>query len=362
MTAPSSSASKPAFKPEWTDWLVGALAGQGLLLDEAHAIKPLAAEASQRTFFRLPLAAGSDNRSASSAILMHSPPTLENNAAFVEIAAALRSVGVRVPTIYDHAIADGLLLLSDLGQDHLIDAYQDGRTETALAEALATLARIQQVPAAQIPLYTPQRFSDELDIFVDWLVRKACGLPLADGLFEPVRQTLVDNTINQPQICVHRDFHCRNLLMPVDDNSGSGVTAGAGAGVGVVDFQDALFGPAAYDLASLLFDCYWSFDAETVARHCDGYRVDGARLERRAIELLAIQRQLKAIGIFARLALRDNKQAHLVYIEPVVTRLVRQTAHYAPTKALSIWLQDELQPAARNWVALSQAEQRDSKS
>ena len=339
MTATNLSNGPAELEPGWARWLATTLIEQALTLDDSRPIQTLAAEASQRKFFRIPVRQASGDATR---ILMHSPPQLENNRAFVDTAAAMRSAGVKVPHIYAHEWNEGLLLLSDLGGDHLADAYADGRRDLALDAALLTLADIQKIPNGLVPPYTPQRFSDELDIFVDWLVRDACDLALPDAVFEPVRRTLLASARDQTQVCVHRDYHCRNLLMQPGPDA---------QGVGVVDFQDALFGPISYDFASLLFDCYWAFAPDTVAEYCSRYQAKNPGIERIHIDLIAIQRQLKAIGIFARLALRDNKHTHLRYIDPVIGRLSQQTRDYAPTKALSQWLSNDLQPAVQSWVS-----------
>ena len=361
MSVTSADQPPPTFDAAIVRWLHQALAEQGRVLDPDRDAQALAVEASQRTFYRIYTKTtqttqttqttketeAHQSRAQDSLILMQSPPDLENNLAFVDMAAAMRSVGVNVPTVYRHAVREGLLLLSDLGSDHLADAYRDGRMTNALATALVTLERIQQLPRNRVPPYSTQRFSDELDIFIDWLVKQACNLALPDALFEPVRQRLLSNTTDQDQVCVHRDYHCRNLLMPLEGDAASGV--------GVVDFQDALFGPAAYDVASLLYDCYWSFDELTIAHYADSYRVNGKLVGTRQIELTAVQRQLKAIGIFARLALRDQKLSHLPYINPVIHSLVRLCAKHSETQALADWLAERLQPAASAWLTALQA-------
>ena len=345
MTATNLSNGAFALAPEWMRWLEITLGEQTLTLDHSRPIQTLAAEASQRKFFRIPVRQSSGG---STRILMHSPPQLENNRAFVDTAAAMHNAGVIVPRIYAHELSEGLMLLSDLGSDHLVDAYADGRLELALDAALLTLANIQTIAPSQIPPYTSQRFSDELDIFVDWLVRDACELALPDAMFEPVRRTLLASASDQAQVCVHRDYHCRNLLLLPDDLGST--EESQVVRVGVVDFQDALFGPISYDLASLLFDCYWEFSPATITEYCGRYLAKNPGVERIHIDLIAIQRQLKAIGIFARLAIRDKKTSHLRYIDPVIRRLSRQSMRYEPTKALSRWLINDLQPAVQTWV------------
>jgi len=120
--------------------------------------------------------------------------------------------------------------------------------------------------------------------------------------------------------------------------------------VGVLDFQDALRGPAGYDLASLLHDCYWTFSDSVI----DSVINELADTNRRAIDLLAIQRQLKAIGIFARLASRDNKTSHLPYIKPVLGNVVDLCTRYQELKSLGSWLADSVVEPAQHWVAVRQ--------
>jgi N-acetylmuramate 1-kinase len=149
---------------------------------------------------------------------------------------------------------------------------------------------------------------------------------------------LVENTQAQPQCCVHRDWHCRNLLLRADGS------------LGVVDFQDALLGPAAYDLASLLRDCYYTFDEAEIARWRDAFLartplpIDPARFPRQ-LDLTAVQRQLKAVGIFARLRQRDGKSTHLQWILPVLERLIAVAERYPDLVPLAAWLR-RLQPLA----------------
>jgi aminoglycoside/choline kinase family phosphotransferase len=261
---------------------------------------------------------------------MVSPPQKENNPQFVRMASALADAGVHVPEILAHQSAHGYMLLSDLGVDHLIDAYRRGNTMPAVQAALATLPLIQDLRADFIPPYTQSRFSDELNVFVDWLVVAACDTPLPTDLFESARTLLLANAQDQPTLCVHRDYHCRNLLLQQDGS------------VGVLDFQDALMGPAHYDLASLLHDCYWALDAEIIAA-CDGPNS-------RQVDLLAAQRQLKALGIFARLYLRDGKASHLRYILPVLRRLINLCTNSAELRPLSTWLAESLLPCCTHWV------------
>ena len=186
---------------------------------------------------------------------------------------------------------------------------------------------------AAIPPYTMERFNDELGIFREWFVAGLLGQQLP-GEFESLFRSLVERMSSQVQCCVHRDYHCRNLLF--DPNDGR---------LGVVDFQDALMGPVSYDLASLLHDCYHSFSTDDVARWQNWYLAHSPlALDPETfatdVTLIAIQRQLKAIGIFARLKLRDGKTTHLEHILPVLSSLDRLSSSTPELSPLADWLQN----------------------
>ena len=325
----------------------------------AHwGLQTLKAEASFRQFYRV-------TGTEAALVLMRSPPALERNEAFVAIAAALTDAGVRAPEVLAHDREHGWLLLSDLGDRHFIDAYRAGDEHRCLRAALKTLGLIAPLRHPMIEPYTTARLTDELGIFTEWLVRNACDATLPDALFQPVQSWLLDNAADQDSVCVHRDFHCRNLLLVEADPSAEPDTVDT---VGVLDFQDALIGPAGYDLASLLDDCYWRFDDATIdatlaqaaelARTTALAGTSADRITRRNIDLLAIQRQLKAIGIFARLYQRDNKASHLRYIVPVLERLVDLCNCYRELKSFAAWLADTLTPQARHWINAAGSEQQ----
>jgi len=315
----------------WAETRVLALGWPGGLRWE-----PLRVEASHRRFYRIFPATTVAAEAPASLVLMDSPPTLENNPQFLRLADIFARHGVGVPRILDHEASSGWFLLSDLGSNHLADVYLKGRPDAVLPAVLTTLHRIQHVRDPAVPDYSPARFRDELDIFARWFVEAFLGRAFPDGRLESVFALLVDNTREQVQCCVHRDFHCRNLLLTETGE------------IGVVDFQDALVGPAAYDLASLLRDCYHRFPEADVARWRDAYLagtdlpVDADAFARQ-LDLTAVQRQLKAVGIFARLHLRDSKSTHLPSIVPVLDQLTDLCSAYAELRVLGDFL-DEIRP------------------
>ena len=326
---------------EFLDW-VAATAGVELgVCRAAPKLVPLAVEASTREFFRVKVG-------VRSFVAMHSPPATENNPRYVRLAALLRGYGLRTPTIHAADLRRGYLLLEDLGAMDFEGAYAGGEVAGPLTAAIDALARLQAVPpadaAAHIAPYAAERFTDELGIFREWLVERLLGLDAAPG-FDEASAALVAAADSVPQCVVHRDFHCRNLIWRRQDGS-----------VGVVDFQDALIGPCCYDLASLLRDCYHVFDEATVAawrlRFLEAARPDCDQATfARAFDLVALQRQLKAVGIFARLHLARGRASHLADIVPVLRRSAAVAAGYAETRALAAWLAGDVAPAASRRLA-----------
>lgn len=291
----------------------------------------LPAEASTRHFFRV-----STNRSTF--VVMHSPPDTEDNPRFLRLTGLFRQHGLATPEVHAADLERGFLLLEDLGERDFAAAYADGEVDAPLGEAAATLVKLQTVVSGDIAPYTIGRFTDELALFAEWLVARLLDLDVPD-VFAGVRRTLIEATQSVPQCTVHRDYHCRNLIWRDE------------RGVGIVDFQDALIGPACYDIASLLRDCYVEFDEATVARWRDRF-FDLASLDcdrktfDRAFDLVAMQRQLKAVGIFARLYLQRGRDSHLGDILPVLKRIARLARDYAEMRELAGWLDAVVLPRA----------------
>jgi hypothetical protein len=268
---------------------------------------------------------------------MSSPPEIENNRQFVALAELFHEHGIGVPQLWAQDRTRGYFLMSDLGEVHFQDVYARQGPGAVLPAALETLHQLQQIRDPRIPPYTRTRFEDELGIYVTWCLGTLLEIAPPHAL-DDVFERLVNATQAQPECCVHRDFHARNLLL---------TPAG---GVGVVDFQDALMGPATYDLASLLRDCYHRFSEADVARWREVYLarsslpVDRSRFAR-DLDFTALQRQLKAVGIFARLYLRDGRDTHLVHIVPVLARIGELAARYPETAELAAHI-DSVLPKA----------------
>ncbi len=324
---PDQRSPPPALDANLRRWL--ALQLQPLTGTGEFESSALRAEASFRQFYRIVPAQARETRELSF-IVMTAPPAQENNIAFIQLAEVFRAGGIGVPDILAQNADSGWFLLSDLGRADLEAVYATDRKDLALEAAIETLIRIQAIENPGIAAYTVARFADELGIFTEWFVGDLLNLTLPREV-DDVFGRLIEQTQAQPQCCIHRDFHCRNLLY---DDAGN---------IGVVDFQDALIGPVSYDLASLLRDCYYTFSEREIHHWCSRYLalapIDLAPSTfARALDWTAVQRQLKAIGIFARLAARDGKQGHLAYIEPVLARLVSVCLGYPDLQSLANWL------------------------
>ena len=303
-------------------------------------LTPLRAEASFRQFYRVQ----SDSLpNLQPMVVMSSPPQKENNEQFVKLASVLLDCGIPVPEIQASSVEKGWYLMTDLGTEDLESTYGSPTQDLGLDSAINALVDLQRIDDPIIPPYSPERFATELEIFSDWFVTRHLQQPLPTAL-EPVFDALVERTRGQHQCCVHRDYHCRNLLF----NNGK---------LGVVDFQDALIGPVSYDLASLLHDCYHRFSPAEVAHWRDVYLARSAfEIEPAAfaidLDFCAVQRQLKAIGIFARLHFRDSKSSHLPFIPAVLTQITELCAAHPQLEPLAEWL-DTLSAEQRSIIRVN---------
>lgn len=291
----------------------------------------LPVEASTRQFFRV-------STGVSTFVAMLSPPDTEDNPRFARLARLFGQHGLGTPRIHAADFDRGMLLLEDLGDRDFAAAYAAGEIDAPLANAVRDLVKLQSVPRDDIPPYTLARFRTELAIFTDWLLGRFLGLDVPTA-YTGVAQALVEATQSVPQRTLHRDYHCRNLIWRGDGT------------VGIVDFQDALYGPACYDIASLLRDCYVEFDEARIAKWRSRFfalaNIDCTEVAfNRAFDLTAIQRQLKAVGIFARLYLDRGRASHLGDIVPVLARIARLGREYPETAEFSGWIAKDLLPRA----------------
>ena len=320
----------------FAEWVEGAI--QECFEAPVIAWRTLPTEASFRSFYRIESNGGSH-------VAMYAPPEHENTRQFVKMAELFSKQGVGVPDLYAFDIDRGFVLMEDLGDDLLEKAYVRGHLTRAVELALHTLVAIQatQDTEGSVPTYEEDRFNMELGIFAEWFLQGLLNISPPDW-YAGLSEFLVASALSQPTCCIHRDFHCRNLLVKPSGD------------IGVVDFQDALIGPVTYDLASLLGDCYYEFDEEQVIRFIEAYRgmahdsqlasIDDEKEFRLRFDLMVMQRQLKAVGIFSRLWLLRGRKSHLGDIEPVLKRLAKRARQYQETSPLADAIAGELLPGA----------------
>jgi aminoglycoside/choline kinase family phosphotransferase len=248
---------------------------------------------------------------SSSRIVMDSPPDKEDVRPWLRIRALLEGGGVRVPHVLAEDVEAGFLLLEDLGAQtflHLIDA---DNADAMFDDAVSQLLKLQAIaPPVDMPGYDEALLARELRLFDEWFLARHLGMALDCGELEMLDRAyrhLIDAAIAQPRVLVHRDFMPRNL-MPTDD------------GPAVLDFQDAVRGPIAYDAVSLFKDAFLSWPPSRVANWLDRYHARALDAElpvpplprfRRDADWIGVQRHLKVIGIFARLWHRDGKARYL---------------------------------------------------
>ena len=332
---------------------------QGLAVAELEGCRlppePLAGDASSRRFFRLQTAAGS-------LILVDAPPATEANTEYLALSSWYQKRGFRVPSIKAHHLEAGYFLVTDLGHKTYLDVLQrtPAQADALYDAAIDALVRLAEVGAAGgLPPYSLKRFTDELDLFVDWFVKAWLKQPLP-AAWPQVKAVLIEAVTSQPKVCTHRDFHSRNLLVPpapaeaaVENKNTNEQVSGIvdERALGIVDYQDSLYGPLSYDIASLIWDCYIDWPQADNLRRLQTYynrlpealRAECSEVdfERLAI-LTASQRHLKALGIFARLHVQENRRQYLASMPRVLDYLAYHLGDVSPD--FCIWLKDHISP------------------
>ncbi|MGB5064324.1 MAG: phosphotransferase [Candidatus Competibacter sp.] len=292
---------------------------------------PASSDASFRRYFRV----WYDGQTR---IVMDAPPDKEDCRPFVAIGQAMRGLGLNVPEVLAGDLDQGLLLLTDLGNRQYLAELNERSVSGLYDDALAALACLQtggDPDAPLLPLYDSALLHREMDLFRDWFLERLLGLELCMDERQTLDQTfalLADNALEQPRVWVHRDYHSRNLMVTDPLNPG------------VLDFQDAVVGAVTYDLVSLLRDCYIAWPREQVERWVLDYRarlralgmngLDDTGQFLRWFDLMGVQRHLKAIGIFARLNLRDGKTGYLRDIPRTLSYVLEVASRYTELAGL----------------------------
>jgi aminoglycoside/choline kinase family phosphotransferase len=304
-------------------WLHSQAGAHGLL---PETLRPASSDASFRRYFRL------DTEPGGTFIAMDAPPDREDSRPFVKVARLFGAAGVTTPQIVAADLDRGFLLLGDLGQTTYLQALAAGADPQPLyLDALQSLVQIQCATRADaLPCYDRDRLLAEMRLFPDWYIARHLRCQLDDReqiALERVFQPLIACALAQPALYVHRDFHSRNLMQLGRGNPG------------VLDFQDAVLGPAVYDLVSLLRDAYIEWPEEQqigwAVRYWERARAAGLPVPTdfahlwRDMEWIGLQRSLKVLGIFARLYHRDGKDGYLADLPRVMRHARRVVERYA---------------------------------
>ena len=261
-------------------------------------------------------------------VVMDAPPPQENCKPFVDIAFLLAKSGINVPKIYAEDLERGFLLLNDLGNKTYLDVIDSENADALFSDALQALLAFQQLPmVAPLPSYDVALLRRELELFPEWYVKRELGVELdstQQQQWQRISDLLIDSALAQPKVLVHRDYMPRNLMLSEPNP-------------GVLDFQDAVYGPVTYDVTCLFKDAFLSWPEERVRGWLENYWQQASALNipvqsnfedfLRASDLMGVQRHLKVIGIFARICHRDGKPRYLAdvprffsYIEAVIAR------------------------------------------
>ncbi|MDO9624227.1 MAG: phosphotransferase [Pseudomonas sp.] len=306
----------------WLDQQLPALfAARGWGNVPAGTLTPASSDASFRRYFRWQ----GDGRSL---ILMDAPPPQEDCRPFVKVAERLAEAAVNVPQVLAADLERGFLLLSDLGRQTYLDVIDGQNADQLFDDAVQALLAFQQLPMdAPLPSYDDALLRRELQLFPEWYVQRHLGVALdaaQQAAWQRICTLLIDSALAQPKVLVHRDFMPRNLMLSTPNP-------------GVLDFQDAVYGPVTYDITCLFKDAFLSWPEARVRDWLAGYWQQAgaagiavqAELDEflRASDLMGVQRHLKVIGIFARICHRDGKPRYLddvprffAYIEAVLAR------------------------------------------
>ena len=275
-------------------------------------LKLASADASFRRYFRL-------FTPKQTFIVMDAPPALESCHPFIEIGQWMYTAGIRVPKIHFVDLKLGFMILSDFGDVHyqeaLLSEKRNQLYEFAIEEILQFQLKLKEMGQA-LPSFAPEWQIKELDIFREW-----CLPNIESTEYLAFIQPLIEEIEKIPKSFMHRDFHCRNLLVLTDGTPG------------IIDFQGAMNGPITYDLVSLLRDCYVDNSEDWIHQHVIQYRTKlikngiispeiGENLFKKWFDWTGLQRHIKCLGIFHRLKLRDNKPKYLLDV-PRVLRYAR---------------------------------------
>lgn len=313
---------------------------QGQFPEATFTLAPASADASFRRYFRATFDDGTTR------IIMDAPPEHEDCQPFLHVGKLFEQAGTHVPHVYAEDLEQGFLLLSDLGNTTYLQALTPDNARALYAKATDALIKIQLASnEAELPPYDEALLLREMRLFPEWYINKHLNITLTEAQnakLESVFARIVANNLSQPRVYVHRDYHSRNLMV-TEPNPG------------IIDFQDAVYGPITYDLASLFKDAYIKWEEPQIIDYLIGYWQNARRAGLPVhedfgqfywdFEWMGVQRHIKVLGIFARLCHRDGKDGYLKDMPLVMSYLRAAAARYVDLKPLFNLL-NELEPPA----------------
>ena len=317
-------------------WLEALAQTHGLV---PSSLRVASADASFRRYLRV------DTQAGASLIVMDAPPDKENCEPFVKVAKLMQLAGLKAPEVLAWHEAQGFMLLTDLGDQTMMSAIdvKNPKVNHALyMQAVDALIAWQlSSKAGVLPPYDETLLNRELSLFPDWYLAQHRQIDVQGKMRNTLDSTfkmLVAHNLASPSVFVHRDFMPRNLMMPT----------GSDAALGVLDFQDAVYGPVTYDVASLMRDAFLTWEEDFVLdvtiRYWEKARKAGLLdfedwhqdfgVFYRAVEWMGLQRHLKVAGIFARLTLRDGKEKYLADAPRFIAYIRSTAARYIELRPL----------------------------
>lgn len=295
-------------------------------------IEIASADASFRRYFRL-------FYQGESYIAMDAPPEKEDILPFIDITQRLRKTGVHAPEIFAQSLSLGFLILEDLGSIPYQDQLQQS-AESLYADALTALIQMQNAAVTDLPHYDKQRLNDEMQLMPEWFLSTHLNIKLTTAqqqIIQACFKQLIPEILQQPQGFVHRDYHCRNLMISTTNNPA------------IIDYQDAVYGAVTYDVVSLLRDCYIHWPNHQVEAWALAYRdkavaagVMPATDDQtfiRWFDLMGLQRHIKVLGIFCRLWHRDGKKHYLDDLPLTLSYVIYVAKKHPESRALGQLLQ-----------------------
>jgi aminoglycoside/choline kinase family phosphotransferase len=318
---------------------------QAPLKDREFEFTMVSGDASFRKYFRLKL-------KSESYIAVDAPPEHEDSRQFCKVANYFAEQGVFVPKVIANDFEQGFMLLSDLGDRQLLAELNEKSAQQYYALAFNELVKLQAASQSDrdglsfLPLYDYEKLISEMALFQEWFCGSLLAIDLSSqesDLILRTEKSIVESVLKQKHVCVHRDFHSRNLMLLGDSEQTK---------IAVIDFQDAVVGPITYDAVSLLKDCYIEWPIEMrkqwlkeyysqlqefkiIESHSDFNKDIDKNIDKdfesfyRDFELMGLQRHFKILGIFARLSIRDGKDNYLNDL-PLTFKYVEQTIQSFP--------------------------------